>query len=400
MEKNKKEKNLYDFDYESKEEKKLREKKIKEKKKEQKRMKAEQKKAAATAKKNREKRKKLEDELAHSQPQKKSRREELKEKYDEEIIIGVTRTPEKAKREIEKNNQKSNKTKKNKKRQKKIKTKKQIERNDTVILEKNIRFNQTEKSYDALEQKNKQQKQRKIVKFTALAVLGVATISAGMLSPTFNIKSIEVQGNSKLTKEEIISLSELKNDENIFRVNRLKAKVKIEENAYIEEVKVSKKLPDTITITVKERVPCYMLEYGNGYVYVNSQGYMIELTSIKKNLPILTGISTSKENYKEGNRLNETDLSKLENVIKIMNSAENTGIKNKISRIDIEDDTNFKLYFDEENKVAYLGDCSNIETRMLYLSGILEKEKGKKGEIFVNMNLNTENAFFREDVTQ
>ena len=33
MEKNKKEKNLYDFDYESKEEKKLREKKIKEKKK-------------------------------------------------------------------------------------------------------------------------------------------------------------------------------------------------------------------------------------------------------------------------------------------------------------------------------------------------------------------------------
>ena len=127
---------------------------------------------------------------------------------------------------------------------------------------------------------------------------------------------------------------------------------------------------------------------------------MIELTSIKKNLPILTGISTSKENYKEGNRLNETDLSKLENVIKIMNSAENTGIKNKISRIDIEDDTNFKLYFDEENKVAYLGDCSNIETRMLYLSGILEKEKGKKGEIFVNMNLNTENAFFREDVTQ
>ena len=32
MEKNKKEKNLYDFDYESKEEKMLREKKIKEKK--------------------------------------------------------------------------------------------------------------------------------------------------------------------------------------------------------------------------------------------------------------------------------------------------------------------------------------------------------------------------------
>ncbi len=109
--------------------------------------------------------------------------------------------PWKGKREIEENNPKSNKTKKKQKETKENKNKKEIERNDTVILEKNIRFNQTEKSYDALEQKNKQQKQRKIVKFTALAVLGVATISAGMLSPMFNIKSIEVQGNSKLTKE-------------------------------------------------------------------------------------------------------------------------------------------------------------------------------------------------------
>ena len=46
--------------------------------------------------------------------------------------------------------------------------------------------------------------------------------------------------------------------------------------------------------------------------------------------------------------------------------------------IDVADESNYTLHFDGENKVAYLGDCSNIETRMLYLSGILDKEKDKR----------------------
>ena len=178
----------------------------------------------------------------------------------------------------------------------------------------------------------------------------------------------------------------------------LKTSENLKQSAYVDEAKIIKTIPDTITIDIKERIPCYLLEYGNGYGYVNSQGYILELTSIKKNLPILTGISTSKENYKEGSRLNESDLVKLEVVIKIMNSAQSIGIKDKITAIDVADESNYTLRFDGENKVAYLGDCSNIETRMLYLSGILDKEKDKVGEIFVNMNLNTENAFFREDV--
>lgn len=59
-----------------------------------------------------------------------------------------------------------------------------------------------------------------------------------------------------------------------------------------------------------------MLEYGNGFVYVNNQGYMLEISSIK-GASILIGISTSKEDYKAGNRLNEEDLIKLGTVIKL-----------------------------------------------------------------------------------
>ena len=59
---------------------------------------------------------------------------------------------------------------------------------------------------------------------------------------------------------------------------------------------------------------------------------------------------------------------------------------------------NYTLFLETEKKTAYLGDCSNLETRMLFLVGILEKEKENPGEIFINMNLNTDDAYFRESV--
>ena len=152
------------------------------------------------------------------------------------------------------------------------------------------------------------------------------------------------------------------------------------------------------TIKVTEREPSFMLEYGNGYVYINNQGYMLEISSIKKDLPILIGTSTSKEDYKDGNRLNEEDLTKLGTVIKIMRAAQANEIDKLITKIDISNSDNYTLYLETERKVAYLGDCSNLETRMLFLVGILDKEKENQGEIFINMNLNTDDAYFRESV--
>ena len=53
---------------------------------------------------------------------------------------------------------------------------------------------------------------------------------------------------------------------------------------------------------------------------------------------------------------------------------------------------------DLEEKTIYLGDCSSLDERMLWVKKILEKEKGIAGEIIVNMNLNQDKPFFRERV--
>lgn len=374
VKKQKKEKNLYNFDYESKEEKKLRAKKLKEKKageksasKKNKKVKANEKQGQAVKKKN----------------------------YDDEIIIGVTRIPEKEKVKNEKKKaekKKNNIVKQNKENNKIVRTKQKNEDYTQKIKKNNYRVsNQNNEN-------SKLKKRKKILKLTILLFIVIGTIVFAMLSPLFNIKKIDVKGNSLITKEEIVSLSGIYLDENIFRTNKYKAINNIKQNTYINEVEINKKLPNTIEINVVERIPKYMLEYGNGYVYINNQGYMLEISSIKKELPILTGTLTLKEDYKAGNRLNDEDLAKLGTVNKIMKEAKNREIADLITSIDITNSNNYILNLQTEQKTVYLGDCSYIETRMGLVQKILSLEKGVKGEIFVNRDVNKYDPYFRESV--
>lgn len=48
-------------------------------------------------------------------------------------------------------------------------------------------------------------------------------------------------------------------------------------------------------------------------------------------------------------------------------------------------------------KTVYLGDASDINTRILYLKGILEEEKGSEGEVIINGELEN-GVIFRKKI--
>lgn len=245
----------------------------------------------------------------------------------------------------------------------------------------------------------KKNKTSKLIKHLCILFLIIIAILIFFMSPIFNIETINVSGNEKTTISECIQLSKLEIGQNIYKMSKKQIKNNIKQNAYIEDVYITRKLPNILEITVEERTATYMLELENGeYAYMNNQGYILEKSYIKLDLAIITGFSTETENIKVGERLNNTDLKKLETVLKIVDSAQNNNLSQYITKINIEDKENYILYLEEEKKTVNLGDASNIGTRMLYLKAILEKEKGIEGEVFINGNINTEKAFFREKV--
>ena len=293
--------------------------------------------------------------------------------FDKEIVIGMPRISD-DKEKNKKNKKTSVNTNKNKQNAKKKITKQQqiaIKKKKAIL---------------------------KIVKVLTLIIVIIGVSIYVALSPLFNIKEINVTGNSKLSKEEIISLSELKTDENTFKVSKKNIKNKVKANAYIENVKIRRKLPDKVEIIVVERVATYMLPFANSYIYINNQGYMLEITSQKAEMPAIVGISTPEEELHEGQRLISEDLVKLGEVLQIMESANANELVDLITKIDISNRQDYILTLEKEKKAIHLGDVSNLSTKMAYVKKILNDEKGVEGEILVNTDLTNKGAVFREKV--
>ena len=217
-------------------------------------------------------------------------------------------------------------------------------------------------------------------------------------TPLFNISDIQVIGSQKINSSVILNLSQVQIGENIYKYNKNQIRQNIKQNAYIDTVTIKRKLPNIIQISVVERTATYMLELESGYAYINNQGYILEISGQNIYLPIIKGFCTDKESIVEGNRLCGEDLNRLEMVLKIMDCAINNELSELITEIDISDKLNYILILETEGKKVYLGDASNITTRILYLKAILQKEKGIQGEVFINGNLTTDNVFFREKV--
>lgn len=321
--------------------------------------------------------------------------------FDNEIVIGVTKIPE------EKNTKKINKKQDNKRagvksapKARKTKTQKEkpIKKNTN-----NTRKKVTKSSENITKNKKKNTKKsvqaiivKGIIKWTVLLTALVAAFIFFITSPLFNTATVEVVNNEKIATDTIVSLSEIKIGENIYKTSSKKIKENVKQNAYIESVEVSRKLPDKIQISVKERKTTYMLEFANSYAYINNQGYILEISQEKVDVPIISGYTTKEDEIKTGNRINNDDLEKLSTVLKIMESANGNGLQDLITKIEISNKQNYIIVLESKNKTAYLGDASNLSNRMLYLKAIMSDTEGLRGEIFVNGDLNKDNAFFRQ----
>jgi len=240
----------------------------------------------------------------------------------------------------------------------------------------------------------------RIIKWTSCIAIVIGGIIYTLLSPIFNIKNINVVGNSKISVDEIISLSTVETENNMFKYNAKKIKQNIKQNAYIENVQLIRKLPDTIEFVVEEREATYIIQIGNAYAYIDNQGYILEISDKKLDLPLLEEIQTIQEDIQVANRLCDNDLIKLNDILKIMESANSNEISNLITKINIKDSNNYILTMQSKNKIIYLGDISNLSTKMLWIIRFNEEEGKTKGEIFLNMNLNNKNSkpYFRKQI--
>ncbi|MBR3162886.1 MAG: FtsQ-type POTRA domain-containing protein [Clostridia bacterium] len=276
---------------------------------------------------------------------------------------------------------------------------------DTIENKKaKVKAKKTKKAKNIGKEKNKVKKIRPKKTSKILKALGVFVLIVGAgiflcTTPLFNVTQIEVIGNETVSKEEIISLSQIQLNENMFKNVKVNIKQNIKGNAYIEDVSVKRVLPNKMQISIKERKPRYMIKLLDKFAYINSQGYILEVTNQTKEIPIIEGFTTPEQDIGSGKRLNNDDLNVLEVVLSIESSCEENEISRFITSMNVENTNEYTIYMAEKAKTIHLGNNSNLGTKMLYVKAILEAEEGNEGDIFVNGDLNNGfQPFFRKKV--
>ena len=170
--------------------------------------------------------------------------------------------------------------------------------------------------------KKKRQKRRLIIILSSVVIaVGLIIFS---LSSFFAVDLIEVRGNSYFTSEEIINMAHATPGKNlIYHTDSSDIISYLEQNPYIKSASVSRQLPSTLVITVKERTEIGAIVYDGDYLIIDNTGLLLRKTSTTPKLTIIEGLVVSK--IKSGEKIEVEDEELLQQTLKIlrtMNSSD------------------------------------------------------------------------------
>lgn len=323
----------------------------------------------------------------------KKNKEDNKYNADNEIIIGVTTKPKEKVRVEKKKTTRTNVKSSNPKRINTSKKRKAPQKKQTN--KSNIKANKVSKD----EQIKKTNKKKIIISIIIVLFIALCGTIYYLTTPVFNVATIKVYGNNKNSVDTYISLSGINiNETNIFAFANETIKNRIKENSYVEEVRIERKLPNTVELYITERTVDYQAGYLTSYIYLNSQGYILEINEEEKDVLTIEGLTLQDNDIKEGKRLTNEDLIRLDTVLKITNYLKYNSVEEKLTKIDVSDEKNYILEFAKESKIAYIGDSSSLTEKMTAITKVLDVEKGKKGKIYADEEaLKRNRVYFRED---
>ena len=177
---------------------------------------------------------------------------------------------------------------------------------------------------DNMERRKAKRENRKGPKYTSRALivfLVVSVLYVFSYASIFNVTSIEVYGNSFYTDEQIANIAHAETGVNIFHKAKAgRMKKYLEDDPYIIEATVAKSFPDTIVITVKERRQVGAIVYGDEFLIIDVDGYLIRRTRTQPRITIIKGLTVN--SIQEGERIGTTNPEMFQDALNIIAAME------------------------------------------------------------------------------
>lgn len=190
----------------------------------------------------------------------------------------------------------------------------------------------------------------------AFILLVILFIYICISSSIFELKQIDVDGNSKITKSDIIKIGDIETGKNIFKYNLNDVEKNLLVNPYIKYVKVSRKFPDKLVITIKENSEYAIIKEGASYIYIGENGLVLSEQKVikNKNIPLVSGIEIKNKKLNTKIKINSdksNDIILAIDILKKNNMSrriENIKINKNKMYMKTDDNTNIVLKIDED----------------------------------------------------
>ncbi|PKM72982.1 MAG: hypothetical protein CVU91_08160 [Firmicutes bacterium HGW-Firmicutes-16] len=230
----------------------------------------------------------------------------------------------------------------------------------------------------ATQQKKKKQKNsgtRSFV-FSSVSFIVICAALVFGMSVFFRVSNIEVSGAGRYTKAEIVMASGLKDGDNLMFINReASAKRIYSKLIYIGDVKVSRKLPNTVVITVSESGVAAVIETDSGLWLIDQNCRLLEecATQDAESYIKVKGLFAVKPKKGDTVSTAQEDKPKLNFLKGILAAMSAKGMISDVGSVDLSNVLNAEFDYLDKRYTVKLGVDENMDYKFELLLNVVQK---------------------------
>lgn len=232
---------------------------------------------------------------------------------------------------------------------------------------------------------------------TMLCLLLVGGLVASAFTFLFPVKRIDVKGNSKYTAQTIVVAAAISDGANLLRVNPQTVENRIRSACpYVTDVKLQRKLPNRVVITVTEGGPKLAFLTGEQYILTTDRYEYIEMAKSGGSATVVYGVAvtpgTAGQPVSFANQQAKSDLDTL------LQEITNQSITD-ITEIDLTNRNGIRLQY-KGLHVWKIGDLNNLSYKLTFGQQVSKREANEGTVDLSWLTPDNKDAFFKSGMME
>ncbi len=226
-----------------------------------------------------------------------------------------------------------------------------------------------------------------------ISVLLTAVAVVAALTLFFKVDQVLVTGNSRYTQEEITEVSQIRQGDNLILLDKYSVAQRIyTELPYITDVRMSRKLPDTLVVEVTETAAVASIRSGSTWWLMSAKGKLLEATNstAAKTVLQIQGVEAQEAVASGTLALPEESHMSQERLMAFIQALAERGMLSKCSSLDLSDPRQLVLGYDGRFRVEIAYDADFDFKLNCLLAAVAQLEPNERGTIRMTLKDNNE----------